>query len=740
MADRTITGTMQLNARGVELLSQIDSKIDHITSTSRVTSASTAFVGLGVAVAGLSMVASRAKDGFESLLQAGMAAERTRATWNALLGSDQTLVEQRIKELEAFAAKAPFTFSNIQQSAIHLQAIGRYSVDALKAFGDAAAIFNTSIDQATDAALMALRGKTEAIRGFGITTIDIEREMGHKIVEENKRTAKDLDEMWTALIRLMERKGVDGMAKIMGTVSGQLTNLVDAWDRAKKKMGGELMEGAHTGLESALSVLNRMLADGTFERAGQALGGTLARAMDMVAAEAERGLTIADIIAKSGRDLPWGGISEYVYSGDLSRIPQRRAATSIVGELLKGQGQNYKGLFGTWQLPSKYRELADRVALMMISGTPESEARAYASSAILQMAYVGVKEGPAFAPPPHPTPGGPVPGVGGGGGDGATPAAKDWWAGTWYASLFGDAALIAEQEKQRKELLEAMGRLGMTTSAKGHFGARGPGEMPAGDEIDPLYKSQQERLRAMGIETYTILGDKAEMYAARQSNVWARILEEGGTAYNGMQAASGQAASVMIQWGDLLAQKEIRNRLTIKAVTEWSVKSVLAATIQAFATEHAAHAARSLGMALYATALGTLDPIGHPNALAAAGIFYGAAAKFGAFAAAESFAAGALRRQADRSYETMANPESQLPGMDRSGGSGGGSYSRTGSARLVASATAPANYTFAITVNHQGATVYGSGGARQFWIDELLPLAQEAAASGQLSVDPMRRN
>jgi len=75
------------------------------------------------------------------------------------------------------------------------------------------------------------------------------------------------------------------------------------------------------------------------------------------------------------------------------------------------------------------------------------------------------------------------------------------------------------------------------------------------------------------------------------------------------------------------------------------------------------------------------------------------------------------------------------------GGGGGGGYAgSSGSTRLVASATAPANYTFAITINHMGATVYGSGGAKQFWQDELLPLAQEAAASGQLSVDPMRRN
>lgn len=726
MADRTVTGSLELNARGVEILSQIDQKLDKVTSTGRVTSVATSFVAWNEVVNRLSQGFDLAKRGVEAVLEAGMQVERTRATWTALLG-DQEAVNKQLKELEGFASRAPFTFGNIQQAAIQLQATGRLSMEALKAAGDAAAIFQTDITEAANAMIRALQGETDPIKRFAISVADIQAELGHKMVESTRRTAKDNQEIWDATIRLMERRGVDGMSKVMQTVSGQLTNLTDAWERAKKQIGGEMMGGASTGLESALTMLNRMLADGTFERAGRFLGEMLAKAMDRVADFAGRQGTISELMQKSGK----GGFSEYILSPELSSIPQRRQGVSIVGGILKEQGQNYRGLLG-YELPAKYDAIADRVAMMLLSGTPESEARTYASAAIMQMAYASVKEGPAFSPPPRPVPPkvpaspeqtGPI-----------ADEEKRWWMGTEYAGLFELAGMTPEAEEKAKrdrDVQEAMGRVGMGDSfrPRTRFG-------PDDSEVQ-IQLEREEALRAMGLDTYTILADASSRYAEHQSMVWERILRDGTGAYEGMQAASAQAVNVMTTWGELLVQKETRRHLTIKAMGEWAIKSEIAAFLGGIAKKQGLRAAEDAAEAASAAAQGLLT--GNPLAWAAAAAYGESALQHAAVAGLAGGAAAVMTQQANRAMGAIRNPQGQLGQIPASGGDQGAGGGTTGSARLVASATAPANYTFAITINHNGATVYGRGGAEQFWYGEMLPLAQEAAASGQLSVDPMRR-
>jgi len=729
MADRTVTGTLEINSRGVEVLSQIDAKMGTITNTGRVTAMATAFSAVSIAVQGVAVATDFAKRGFESLLRAGMEAERTRATWSALLGNDQTLVENRIKELETFAAKAPFTFKNIQQAAIELQATGNMSLAALKAAGDAAAIFNQDITDSVHAMLSGLRGEIEPLKRYGISTLDIQAELGHKMVETNKRTADDIDEIWAAVIRLMEKRGVDGMHTIMGTVSGQLTNLADAWDRAKKRMGGELMGGAKTGLEAGLNTLNTMLDSGIFERAGKALAGPLEAAMNMVAEQAEHGLLVTEIMQKSGK----GGVGEFVFSPELSRIAERRKGVSIVGQALRSQGLPAdRGLLG-YELPEKYDVIADRCAIMLLSGTPESQVRAYASSAILQMAFSSVKEGPSFALPPS---AGATPSVPGGGMGGTEEAGKQlWWQGTKYAGWFEAAGMTPaalEKAKQDAELWEVMGKLGMTGGKFG-AGARGGSEMPA-DQVDPAYMAQQERLREMGLETYAILGDAGSEYGARQAEIWERIAGQGTSAYEAIQAASQQSAAVAIAWGELVAMKETRRHLTVKSFAEYAIKSVLAATLKAIAEQEAVLAAAAAARAFDGLAAGLMGILSGWGAAEASGT---AALKHAAVAAMAGGAAAVIGGQASRALATITQPANDLYGEN---GDLSSSERSRGSTRLVASATAPANYTFSIKIEHNGATVYGKGGAEQFWHDELLPLAQEAAASGQLSVDPMRRN
>jgi len=749
MADRTVTGSLELNARGVEILSQIDQKLDKVTSTGRVTSVATSFVAWNEVVNRLSQGFDLAKRGVEAVLEAGMQVERTRATWTALLG-DQEAVNKQLKELEGFASRAPFTFGNIQQAAIQLQATGRLSMEALKAAGDAAAIFQTDITEAANAMIRALQGETDPIKRFAISVADIQAELGHKMVESTRRTAKDNQEIWDATIRLMERRGVDGMSKVMQTVSGQLTNLTDAWERAKKQIGGEMMGGASTGLESALTMLNRMLADGTFERAGRFLGEMLSKAMDKVADVAGRQGTISELMQRSGK----GGFSEYVLSPELSSIPQRRKGVGIVGDVLRERGEDYRGLAAVnpvlglavlgskgYELPAKYDAIADRVALMLLTGTPESEARAYASSALMQMAFVGVKEGPPFSPPPRPMPPKAPPSSSGQG-----PIAdeeKRWWMGTEYAGLFELAGMTPEAEEKAKrdrDVQEAMRRAGMggALRPRTRFGPKVEELGQAGLESElEIQRQHEENLREMGLQTYTILGDAASRYAEHQSMVWERILRDGTGAYEGMQAASAQAVNVMTTWGELLVQKETRRHLTIKAMGEWAIKSEIAAFLGGIAKKQGLRAAEDAAEAASAAAQGLLT--GNPLAWAAAAAYGESALQHAAVAGLAGGAAAVMTQQANRAMGAIRNPQGQLGQIPASGGDQGAGGGTTGSARLVASATAPANYTFAITINHNGATVYGRGGAEQFWHDEMLPLAQEAAASGQLSVDPMRR-
>jgi hypothetical protein len=286
--DRTVTGKVKITTEGTQALDDFDRKIKKITGpehkqglAATVTAISTTFSAVVQGVQLVEQGIERVTAFGAAFLEAGMKAERTKATWTALLPTVGA-VSQRIEELYAFGRKAPFEMTGIQTAAIKLEALGLYSARAMKAAGDAAAIFSTDISEASRAMAAGLNGEIEGLKQYGISTVSIAEELGHKVKAINERTAQDTDEIWAAIVSLMEKRGKDGMTVIMGTTAGMLTNYKDAVAAMQREVGGGLMEGAKSGLALAMDTMEKMFAAGTFKQIGEDLGLTLSNAIIML--------------------------------------------------------------------------------------------------------------------------------------------------------------------------------------------------------------------------------------------------------------------------------------------------------------------------------------------------------------------------------------------------------------------------------------------------------------------------
>ncbi|MCA9726059.1 MAG: hypothetical protein KC729_00140 [Candidatus Eisenbacteria bacterium] len=259
-------------------LTRINQQLDKIGDGNRYQRATAAFLGIGVALDAVARIGLTVASRLEGVARAGMRVEDTRAAWQAFLGS-VTAVDERMRALSDFSKRNRiFNIADVEQAALYMQTVSRYSERALRAAGNAAALRGGDLNDAVTAMLAAARGELDPIERYGVTRPEIKKIMGLETL--SYQTSQDLDTIWEGVLRLLEQKFNGGMDRMQQTTRGKLGAIANEWEQAQRQMAGEGFGGGMSkGLDSVLTKLQQMNADGTFRDIGEQLGGAMTLAV-----------------------------------------------------------------------------------------------------------------------------------------------------------------------------------------------------------------------------------------------------------------------------------------------------------------------------------------------------------------------------------------------------------------------------------------------------------------------------
>lgn len=193
--------------------------------------------GLGTAMAGAFSVGMVINLGKEMIAVTGQF-QKYAAVLTTTLGSSKDAAAA-MGMLKKFAADTPFQLGELTNSYVKLvnRGIKPTSVD-MRSLGDLASSTGKSFDQLAEAMLDAMTGQNERLKEVGVTA----RDMGDKTAYTFKGVTTEVDKTSTAiadyLIGLGKMEGVTGsMAAISKTLTGQISNMQDAWDGLLVSMG-----------------------------------------------------------------------------------------------------------------------------------------------------------------------------------------------------------------------------------------------------------------------------------------------------------------------------------------------------------------------------------------------------------------------------------------------------------------------------------------------------------------------
>ncbi|NLH45436.1 MAG: tape measure protein [Acholeplasmataceae bacterium] len=228
----------ELNATKRQIKTAFGSEFINVSSK-----AGTALTGIGVALAGLSVAAVKTASEFQN----------TQIALTNMLGSAEK-AESFIKEMQSFAAKTPFSFSDVTQAAQKFLAFGftvEQVIPTLTAVGDAAAGVGAGQDGVNRLTValgqIAAKGKLASQEMMQITELGIPAwkmladAMGISIAEVQDQVSKGAVDSQTALEAL-----VSGMeTKYSGLMDQQSKGIGGAWSAM---LDGLEQSAAQTGL------------------------------------------------------------------------------------------------------------------------------------------------------------------------------------------------------------------------------------------------------------------------------------------------------------------------------------------------------------------------------------------------------------------------------------------------------------------------------------------------------------
>lgn len=215
----------------------------------------------------------------KSTIETNRSFQSLEASLKTFLGSTEK-ASKAFEILQKFAATTPYSLREVVGGFNRLIAVGlKPSIKSLKAFGNVASGVGKSLNQFIEAVADAAVGEFERLKEFGIKA----RTQGDQITFTFKgvetTVKKSSDAITDYLIGLGETDFAGAMDEQAKTLNGAFSNLGDAFDAFKKRIG-------EAGFNQALVNLAgffRNLADGNSQLAEQ-IGRFLASGVNMIPA------------------------------------------------------------------------------------------------------------------------------------------------------------------------------------------------------------------------------------------------------------------------------------------------------------------------------------------------------------------------------------------------------------------------------------------------------------------------
>ena len=220
--------------------------------------ASSAFKAAGLAFAGAFSVGAFVSFGKE-VLAVTAEFEKFGAVLGNTLGSN-ALAKLKLKEIEEFAAKTPFSIQELTGAFVKLANQGfKPTGDEMRKLGDLASSTGKSFNQLAEAILDAQTGEFERLKEFGITA----QSAGDKVVFTFKgvQTAvdKSSESIRNYVLSLGDIKGVSGsMDVITKTLTGSISELGDAWDRMLVSIGSNTSGVFYSAINLISKAINKV--------------------------------------------------------------------------------------------------------------------------------------------------------------------------------------------------------------------------------------------------------------------------------------------------------------------------------------------------------------------------------------------------------------------------------------------------------------------------------------------------
>jgi hypothetical protein len=216
--------------------------------------------------------------------------ERYRLTLETVMGSAEA-AQTRLNELTEFASRTPFNVAEVVRAGVSLQTLGirgGAADEALRAAGDAASVFGTSLSDAMTAMAAASRGEMDPIERFGLQA----RTEGNKIVmtweEAGKQMRASIDKNNRAAIvaataRAWRGIAGGGMARLSDSWDGMLSNLGDAWANfARLVAESGPFEFLKQQLRDILAWIEQVKEDGRLDQWAQQIGAAITNAFQAI--------------------------------------------------------------------------------------------------------------------------------------------------------------------------------------------------------------------------------------------------------------------------------------------------------------------------------------------------------------------------------------------------------------------------------------------------------------------------
>jgi hypothetical protein len=228
----------------------LDANIDKFKSGLRSAVAETNKAGAAIDK-GVSGISNKVTSTFSGIFSVAAIAAFGRAVlnvtsefqkFNAVLGNtlgSASLAAIKMKEIQDFAAKTPFSVNELTGSFVKLANSGfKPTGDQMRALGDLASSTGKSFDQLAEAILDAQSGEFERLKEFGVRAKDAGDSVIFTYKGVQTQVEKTSESIRNYITNLGNAEGTSGsMAKISQTLGGQISNLGDSWDQMLLSVG-----------------------------------------------------------------------------------------------------------------------------------------------------------------------------------------------------------------------------------------------------------------------------------------------------------------------------------------------------------------------------------------------------------------------------------------------------------------------------------------------------------------------